>query len=192
MRIKSTFIALALMPPFFITCSSLPLFLSSLNLKKYFADAWVVEKQVPVYWPIMTLFVLGLATIWICTSLPSSYYSLTDEKHTDASTLAYIVDANPGRSSSAVACNSLFRGGMAAAFSQAAGPIIDAIGNGWYYTGTSIPPLNSKAEEADGGEPGFAFILLAGECLLLLVSSRGERWRAGYREAERIASLSKE
>jgi Na+/melibiose symporter-like transporter len=51
-----------------------------------------------------------------------------------ASTLAYLVDANPGRSSSAVACNSFFRGCLACIFSQVALNIRNAIGDGGLYT----------------------------------------------------------
>lgn len=46
-----------------------------------------------------------------------------------------MVDANPGKASSAVACNSLFRGFLAAVASQISEPLIGKIGNGWYYTG---------------------------------------------------------
>lgn len=78
MRIKSTYPALAFLPPLFV------------------AYAWTVYYQVHIAGPIGVLFFLG-ATLMIIY----------------ASTLAYIVDANPGRSSSAVACNSLFRGALA-------------------------------------------------------------------------------
>ena len=70
-----------------------------------FADAWVVQKETPIYWPIIALFVLGTATIWICTFLLSTPSERAKLPAPDSSTLAYIVDANPGRSSSAVACN---------------------------------------------------------------------------------------
>ncbi|KAM0748205.1 MFS general substrate transporter [Meredithblackwellia eburnea MCA 4105] len=112
------------------------------------AYAWVVQKETPVYVPTIMLFFVGLATIWIYSS-----------------TLAYLVDANPGRASSAVACNSLFRGVLAAAASQAAEPITDRIGNGWYYT-------------------AFAFVLLIGEGGLLLTSYRGKQWREDFKKKE--------
>lgn len=51
-----------------------------------------------------------------------------------ASTLAYIVDANPGRSSSAISCNSMARGITACVFSFIALPIRNAIGDGGLYT----------------------------------------------------------
>ncbi|EIW70508.1 hypothetical protein TREMEDRAFT_28934 [Tremella mesenterica DSM 1558] len=51
-----------------------------------------------------------------------------------SSTLAYIVDANPGRSSPAVSINSVMRGGMACIWSQCAVPLRNAIGDGGLYT----------------------------------------------------------
>lgn len=91
-----------------------------------------------------------------------------------SSTLAFIVDANPGRSSSAVACNSLFRGVLAAIAAQVATPAINGIGNGWYYT-------------------IFACILIGGELGLWLISIRGKRWREYYRDKEeRKMELAKE
>ncbi|KAM0786891.1 hypothetical protein ACM66B_002315 [Microbotryomycetes sp. NB124-2] len=124
MRIHSTRLMLAPIPLFFI------------------AYAWTVDFGVHVAAPIVILFFLGLATIWIYSSL-----------------LAYVVDANPGKSSSAVACNSLFRGVLACIASQVAEPIIDRVTHGWFYT-------------------GFAVILLIGEAGLLLVGAKGKKWRA--------------
>jgi hypothetical protein len=62
----------------------------------FVAYAWTVQKEVPIYGPVVILFFLGLSTLVLYSSL-----------------LSYVVDANPGRSSSAVACNSLFRGVLA-------------------------------------------------------------------------------
>lgn len=47
-----------------------------------------------------------------------------------SSVLAYLVDANVGRSSSAIACNSLFRGFFAFLMTEIALPIRSAIGDG--------------------------------------------------------------
>jgi len=112
-------------------------------------DGWVVQKEVPIYWPVIILCPLGVAIIWIYSS-----------------TLAYLVDGNPGRSSTAVACNSFARGTLAAVASQASEPLIGKIGNGWFYTGLAV-------------------ILIAGSMSLLLASWRGERWRAEHVEWER-------
>lgn len=51
-----------------------------------------------------------------------------------ASTLAYLVDSNPGRSAGAVSCNSFVRGSTACVLSQVAIPIQNAIGEGGLYT----------------------------------------------------------
>ncbi|ORY88318.1 major facilitator superfamily domain-containing protein [Leucosporidium creatinivorum] len=110
--------------------------------------AWAIEKGAPVAAPLVILFFLGLSIIWIYSSL-----------------LAYVVDSNPGQSSSAVACNSLFRGVLACIASQAAEPIIDHIHNGWFYT-------------------GFGVILLAGEVGILLVGARGRKWREAAQAKE--------
>lgn len=119
-----------------------------------------------------------MATIWIYSS-----------------TLAYIVDANPGRASSAVACNSLFRGVLAAIAAQIANPAIDALGNGWYYTGTLhqlcsllyhfFPSTNDKYYDS----LGFAVILLVGELGLLLASKRGKVWRETSNAKEQQAMI---
>ncbi|CAE6440012.1 unnamed protein product [Rhizoctonia solani] len=57
------------------------------------AYAWMCEKHVHIAGPVVVLFFSGFCAIWIYSS-----------------TLAYIVDANPGRASSAIAANSSFRG----------------------------------------------------------------------------------
>src|SRR6266581_2488756 len=51
-----------------------------------------------------------------------------------SSTLAYIADANPGRSFPAVATNSCFRGVAAFIFTLAAVPLQDSAGDGVLYT----------------------------------------------------------
>ncbi|CED82859.1 Synaptic vesicle transporter SVOP and related transporters (major facilitator superfamily) [Phaffia rhodozyma] len=51
-----------------------------------------------------------------------------------ASVLAFLVDSNPGRSSSAVASNSFCRGLFAFAFSQSSLPIRNGIGDGGLYS----------------------------------------------------------
>jgi len=75
-----------------------------------------------------------------------------------SSTLAYIVDANPGHSSAALATNSCFRGIAAFAFIEATVPLQDALGDGGLYT-------------------LWAGILVVFELLLLLVRLRGGPWR---------------
>lgn len=82
-----------------------------------------------------------------------------------ASTLAYLVDANPGRSTSAVAVNSMFRGVLACVSSQVSEDILNKVGNGAFYT-------------------GFAILLALGQLALLLVSFRGQKWREKARRRE--------
>ncbi|KPV72502.1 uncharacterized protein RHOBADRAFT_66887 [Rhodotorula graminis WP1] len=114
----------------------------------FIAYAWLVYFEVNIAGPVVVLFVLGAAIMVIY-----------------ASTLAYIVDANPGRSTSAVACNSLFRGVLACASSQAAEPILDKIKNGAFYSGWGV-------------------LLLLGEGALVVVAIWGGKWRAASRASE--------
>jgi Na+/melibiose symporter-like transporter len=88
-----------------------------------------------------------------------------------SSTLAYIVDANPGRSSAAVATNSCFRGVTAFAFTLAAVPLQDSIGDGGLYT-------------------LWAGLLVLCEVLFLLVQVRGGQWRAAAEESEKAKAQS--
>ncbi|KAG8214817.1 major facilitator superfamily domain-containing protein [Butyriboletus roseoflavus] len=79
--------------------------------------AWVCRQHVHVSAICVMLFLSGFFSIWIY-----------------ASTLAYIVDANVGRSSSAVATNSSFRGLFAFVAAEIAIPLQDSIGDGGLYT----------------------------------------------------------
>ena len=74
------------------------------------------------------------------------------------STLAYVVDANTGRSGSAVAANSWARGTLAFACTMLAVPLQDAVGDGWLYT-------------------GFAGLVVVMELLITLVLYKGQSWR---------------
>ena len=84
-----------------------------------------------------------------------------------------IVDANPGRSSTAVACNSLFRGTLAAIASQISEPLINVIGQGWFFT-------------------GFSIILSVGCVLLVVISEKGKGWREAAERKEREGDGMKE
>ncbi|KAJ3567084.1 hypothetical protein NP233_g6600 [Leucocoprinus birnbaumii] len=89
-----------------------------------------------------------------------------------ASTLAYIVDANNGRSATAVATNSAFRGFFAFIATEIAVPMQDNIGDGWLYTVWGL--------------------IMAISCALTLsVMWKGEAWRkqAEEREARAITRL---
>ncbi|TFY56644.1 hypothetical protein EVJ58_g7508 [Rhodofomes roseus] len=105
------------------------------------AYGWVCEEHVHIAAVCVMLFLAGFFQI--------SIYS---------STLAYIVDANVGRSSSAVASNSFFRGLSAFVATEVAVPLQNSIGDGGLYS-------------LWGG------LTLISELLILLVWWKGGQWR---------------
>ncbi|KAI0258411.1 MFS general substrate transporter [Gloeopeniophorella convolvens] len=113
------------------------------------AYGWLAQEHIHIASVCVMLFFSGFFSIWIYSS-----------------TLAYIVDANPGRSSAAVATNSCFRGLAAFAFTEAAVPLQNAIGDGGLYS-------------------LWAGVLVLCEVLLLLVRWRGGLWRERAEERER-------
>lgn len=116
------------------------------------AYAWLAQERVHVASLCVVLIFIGFFSTWIYSS-----------------TLAYIVDANSGRSSVAVATNSCFRGVAAFVFTEAAVPLQNSIGDGWLYT-------------------LWAGILVLCGLLLLLVQQRGGAWREAADERERPRS----
>lgn len=99
------------------------------------------------------------------------------------STLAYLVDANPGRSCPAVATNSSFRGSIAFVSVLVAVPLqvsfLDARCNSQI--------LMSARQDAlgDGGlYTAWAGVLVGMELLVLLVLHKGESWRRESEERE--------
>lgn len=111
--------------------------------------AWVCQERVNVAAMCVMLFLAGFLSIWIYTS-----------------TLAYIVDANTGRSSTAVATNSSFRGLSAFVAAEIAVPLQDSIGDGGLYT-------------LWGG------LLIITECIILVVLYKGRKWREASDEREK-------
>ncbi|KAH7915438.1 MFS general substrate transporter [Hygrophoropsis aurantiaca] len=111
--------------------------------------AWVCQERVHVAAMCVMLFLAGFFSIWIYTS-----------------TLAYIVDANVGRSSTAVATNSSFRGLSAFVAAEVAVPLQDAIGDGGLYT-------------------LWAGLLVIAQLLILLVLYRGAKWREESEKREK-------
>ncbi|TDL23222.1 MFS general substrate transporter [Rickenella mellea] len=105
------------------------------------AYAWLCQEKVHVAAVCVSLFLAGFFTIWIYSS-----------------TLAYIVDANTGRSSTAIATNSSFRGIAGFVAAEVAAPLQDSIGDGGLYT-------------------IWAGLLVITELLILLVIWKGEKWR---------------
>ncbi|OWZ47504.1 hypothetical protein C351_01971 [Cryptococcus neoformans c8] len=108
----------------------------------FLAYAWTAEKKVHIAALVVCLFFAGFSLLWIYSS-----------------TLAYVVDANPGASSSAMSCNSMFRGICACVMSQVATPIQNGIGDGGLYT-------------------LFAGILAFACACNLLLMVKGEQWRS--------------
>ncbi|KAI0028480.1 major facilitator superfamily domain-containing protein [Vararia minispora EC-137] len=117
------------------------------------AYGWLAERQAPIAAVCIALFFSGFFAIWIYSS-----------------TIAYIVDANSGRSSSAVATNSFFRGVSSFAFGELAVPLQVGLGDGGMYT-------------------LWAGLLIICEILILLVFYHGGKWRESAEEKERKASL---
>ncbi|KNZ78494.1 hypothetical protein J132_00674 [Termitomyces sp. J132] len=114
------------------------------------AFGWVCEQHVHVAALCVFLFFCGFFSSW-----------------TYASTLAYIVDSNTGRSSSAVATNSAFRGISAFVAIEIAVPLQDGLGDGWTYT-------------------LWAGLMLISGLLILLIACRGQGWRQKAEERERL------
>ncbi|KAJ3548715.1 hypothetical protein NMY22_g1153 [Coprinellus aureogranulatus] len=105
------------------------------------AFGWICHQHIHVSAICIFLFLCGFLTLWVYSS-----------------TLAYIIDANNGRSSTAAACNSAFRGVSAFIATEIAVPMQDHLGDGWMYTVWGV------------------IMALAG-CLILLVCYKGEKWR---------------
>ncbi|KIJ10880.1 hypothetical protein PAXINDRAFT_85372 [Paxillus involutus ATCC 200175] len=103
--------------------------------------AWVCQERVHISTICGMLFFAGFFSIWIY-----------------ASTLAYIVDANTGQSSSALATNSSFRSACAFIAGEIAVPLQDAMGDGGLYT-------------------LWAAVMLLAELMILLVLYKGKQWR---------------
>ncbi|KAG1900636.1 MFS general substrate transporter [Suillus fuscotomentosus] len=111
--------------------------------------AWVCQERVHVAAVCVMLFLTGFLSVWIY-----------------ASTLAYLVDANAGRSSMAVAANSSFRGLFAFVAAEIAVPLQDTIGDGGLYT-------------------LWAGLMVVVECMILLVLYKGRSWREASVEREK-------
>ncbi|CAE6461481.1 unnamed protein product [Rhizoctonia solani] len=111
------------------------------------AYAWMCDKHVNIAGPVVVLFFSGFCAIWIYSS-----------------TLAYIVDANPGRASSAIAANSSFRGISGLIAAEVSIPLKNVLGDGGLYT-------------------LWAGLLLICEGLIVLLIWRGGKWRAAHQQS---------
>ncbi|KAG2115522.1 MFS general substrate transporter [Suillus clintonianus] len=114
--------------------------------------AWVCEKHVHIAAVCIMLLLCGFLSTWVF-----------------ASTLAYIVDANPGRSSTVVAANSAFRCVFAFVATEVAIPLQVAIGDGGLYTLWS----------------GLMIIM---QVLILVVLYKGRKWREACEEKDKRMS----
>lgn len=126
--------------------SGMPLMVAS-----FLVYAWTMDFKTHIAGPVVALFFGGFSILFVYSN-----------------TLAYLVDANPGKSSSAVGNNSMVRGVCACVMSQIALPILHAIGDGGLYT-------------------LFSGLLTLSCCGLVLVSFKGAGWRERHlakREAE--------
>ncbi|PPQ68752.1 hypothetical protein CVT25_012846 [Psilocybe cyanescens] len=110
---------------------------------------WLCDKVQNVAAISFFLFIGGFVYIWIYSS-----------------TLAYVVDANVGRSSTAVAANSGFRGIFAFIATEIAVPLQDGVGDGWMYT-------------------IWTGILLLNSVIVLLVWMKGTQWRENAEAREK-------
>ncbi|KAF9482692.1 MFS general substrate transporter [Pholiota conissans] len=113
------------------------------------AYAWMADKKINIAPLCVALFFAGFSSSWIYSSV-----------------LAYIVDANTGRSSSAVSVNSLVRGVAAFIGAEVAIPLQDALGDGGLYT-------------------LIAGIMLGVDMLILLIIAKGAQWRENAVEREK-------
>lgn len=115
-------------------------------LAAYLVYGWTADQKTSIAGPVVGLFFAGFALLFVYSS-----------------TLAYLVDSNPGRAASAVACNSFMRGAVACVMSQVAMPIQNAIGDGGLYT-------------------LFTGVLALSCAGLALVAYRGGSWREAARQ----------
>ncbi|KAI0298143.1 major facilitator superfamily domain-containing protein [Multifurca ochricompacta] len=113
------------------------------------AYAWLAQEHCHIASLCVAIFFAGFFSIWIYSSA-----------------LAYIVDANPGRSSAAVATNSCFRGVAAFVFTEVAVPMQDSMGDGGLFS-------------------LWAGLIVLCELLIFLVRWRGQKWREIAQEGER-------
>jgi hypothetical protein len=103
--------------------SAMPVMVAS-----FLVYAWTTDQKTNVAGPIVALVFGGFSIMYVlivcrCSGVNDTNGIVTLCRVIYSSTLAYLVDANPGRSSSAVACNSFFRGLFAFIASQVALPI---------------------------------------------------------------------
>ncbi|KAF9483597.1 MFS general substrate transporter [Pholiota conissans] len=117
------------------------------------AYGWMADKKVVIEPLCVALFLVGFSSSWIYTSV-----------------LAYIVDANTGRSSSAVSANGFLRGVVSFVAAVITVPLQDALGDGGLYT-------------------LLAGLMVIVDILILLLIARGSDWREKAEEMERRKNM---
>ncbi|KAF8884888.1 major facilitator superfamily domain-containing protein [Gymnopilus junonius] len=105
---------------------------------------WLSQKSAHISVIVVKLFLGGFLNNWLFSII-----------------MAYIIDANPGRSSTAAVAASAFRGVLAFTAAETAVPLQDNLGNGWLFTIWS------------------GILSLAGVCTLI-VWLKGAQWRGQY------------
>ncbi|KAG2067817.1 MFS general substrate transporter [Suillus decipiens] len=128
--------------------------------------AWACEKHVNVAVICIMLILIGFTSMSVGQLFIVVVVLTSTFRWIYSSTLAYLVDANPGRSCTAVATNSSFRGSLAFISVMTAVPLQDSLGDGGLYT-------------------AWAGILVVMELLVMLVLYKGESWRRESEERER-------
>lgn len=136
------------------------------------AFAWTCQKHAHVAGPVVALFISGFAVLYVLFPLNTTRADYLS-RFIYSSTLAYIVDANPGRSTAAVASNSSLRGISSFIASEIAAPLQNAMGDGGLYS-------------------MWAGILLIMEGMLFLVIWNGKHWREEAEREERSHGWTKD
>lgn len=148
--------------------------------------AWICQTHQPVAAICVMLFIAGFSSMLVSLFLNSLRVaeSLSTDRWIYTSTLAYIIDANTGRSSTAVATNSGYRGIIAFIAAEIAIPLQVS---SFYCDRIMLAERRTLPQDriGDGGLYVFwAGLLLIMEMLVLLVLKFGSQWREKCEEAE--------
>ena len=132
MRLKSTLLGIIAAPPFIA------------------ALGWLWQEKVHISAVCVIFFFTGFFSMYV--SLTICLTDVTDRCFSwpYTSALAYIVDSNTGRSSTAVATNSAFRGLFAFVALEVAVPMQVGIGNGrfcWYCISSAMLTMNFRMDD---------------------------------------------
>lgn len=144
--------------------------------------AWVCEKHVNVAVICIMLVLIGFTSMYVDQLFIVVVALTSTSRWMYSSTLAYLVDANPGRSCTAVATNSSFRGSLAFVSVMTAVPLQVRLLDLLYSSHADASLLSVQDALGDGGlYTAWAGVFVVMELLVLLVLRKGESWR---RESE--------